>query len=119
MAVNAEGGYYSSLSGPDKKRYAVKIEDFAKIKYCKSIDPYEIKEWVDDVELWPELEFGDIYTYLIDGKGIYTKETLKSYKSLDAYNYYTRQVIFVMKCIIKDFCFVFQWLGRNCIFTSS
>ena len=53
MAVNAESRYYLSLSGPDKKRYAVKVEDFANIKYCKSIDPYEIKECVDDVELWP------------------------------------------------------------------
>ena len=100
MAVNAESGYYSSLSGPDKKRYAVKVEDFAKIKYCKSIDPHEIKEWVDDVELW--LNWNSVtstLSYLIDGKGIYTKETLKSYKSLDAYNYYTRQVIFVMKSI--------------------
>ena len=44
MAVNAETGYYSSISGPDKKRYTVKVEDFAKIKYCKSIDLYEIKE---------------------------------------------------------------------------
>ena len=39
MAVNAESGYYSSLPGPDKKRYAVKVEDFGKIKYFKSIDP--------------------------------------------------------------------------------
>ena len=31
MAVNAETGYYSSISGPDKKRYTVKVEDFAKI----------------------------------------------------------------------------------------
>ena len=77
----------------------LKLRILQRLSIVKSIDPYEIKEWVDDVELWPELEFGDIYTYLIDGKGIYTKETLKSYKSLDAYNYYTRQVIFVMKSI--------------------
>uniref|UniRef100_A0A1X7U9T3 Uncharacterized protein n=1 Tax=Amphimedon queenslandica TaxID=400682 RepID=A0A1X7U9T3_AMPQE len=100
MATNGNSGYYSTLSGQDKKRYATKVELFARKKFCMSIDPYEIKEWIDDIELWPEVEFGDIYTYLINSKSIYTKETLKSYKSLKAYNYYTR-----------------QWLGRNCVFT--
>uniref|UniRef100_A0A1X7UQB3 PHD-type domain-containing protein n=2 Tax=Amphimedon queenslandica TaxID=400682 RepID=A0A1X7UQB3_AMPQE len=62
-------------------RYDVPLEHHAQWKHLPHI------------ELWPEVEFGDIYTYLINSKGIYTKETLKSYKSLEAYNYYTRQVI--------------------------
>ena len=45
-------------------------------------------EWIDDVSQWPSLEFGDIYTYLIDTPGTFTRETLIAYKSLEAYNYY-------------------------------
>ena len=45
-------------------------------------DLYSIKqeEWTDDV--WPNVEYGDIYIYLIDTKSAYTKESLKAYKSL-------------------------------------
>ena len=58
----------------------------------KLCDPREIPEeqWSNDVSLWPELEFGQIYTYLIETPGEYTREKLKIYKSLDAYNYYIR-----------------------------
>ena len=37
---------------------------------------------------WPELLFGDVYTYLINTKGLFTKQKLKAYKSLEAYNYF-------------------------------
>ena len=58
----------------------------------KLCDPREIPEeqLSNDVSLWPELKFGQIYTYLIETPGEYTQEKLKSYKSLDAYNYYIR-----------------------------
>ena len=42
----------------------------------------------EDLLQWPKLEFGDFYTYLIETKGVYIKEKLKAYKSLEAYNYY-------------------------------
>ena len=31
-------------------------------------DPYSIKQdkWTDDVKLWPNIEYGDIYMYLIN-----------------------------------------------------
>ena len=31
---------------------------------------------------------GDLYTYLIETKGPFTKESLKAYKSLEAFNYF-------------------------------
>ena len=48
------------------------------------------KNWKDDVSLWPEFE--QIYSYLIDTPGEYTKETLKANKGLEAFNYYVYQV---------------------------
>ena len=37
---------------------------------------------------WPSVEYADIYTYLIDTPGVYTREKLKARKSLDGYNYF-------------------------------
>ena len=53
-------------------------------------DPYGIAgdSWLDDVTKWPSLEFGDVYSYLIDTNGPFTKEKLKAYKSIKAYNYF-------------------------------
>ena len=42
-----------------------------------------------DWQLWPEVEYPDIYNFLIAAPSLYTGDSLKAYKSLDAYNYYT------------------------------
>ena len=41
--------------------------------------------WMEDITKWPSIEFGDLYTYLIESKGPYTKESLKAYESIEAY----------------------------------
>lgn len=84
--------YFSTLPTAEKKRYTYKIELFSKEKFCSNIDPYEMDGWKDDLSLWPPIEFGSIYTYLIDTPGEFTKEKLKAHKSLEAYNYYCRYV---------------------------
>ena len=47
-------------------------------------------EWVDDVAVWPRVGYGCIYSSLIERTGEFTKEKLKAFKSLEAYNYYSR-----------------------------
>lgn len=37
----------------------------------------------------PDLTYGDIYEYLIESPGQYTKESLKAYKSFEAYSTFT------------------------------
>ena len=56
------------------------------------VDPYRVENErrKDDIALWPPVQFGEIYTYLIDTPGQFTREKLKAYKSLDAFNYYIR-----------------------------
>ena len=66
----------------------------SKLQYCHGVeqipDPYSISEgWKKEVESWPDLTYGDIYEYLIETPGQYTKESLKAYKSLEAYSTFT------------------------------
>ena len=63
--------YFSSLEYAAKKRYLEKLT----IDSLQLDDPLAIDEsqWSKDLSQWPELEFGDIYTYLIETKGVYTK----------------------------------------------
>ena len=78
--------YFYSLDYTARKRYLEKL----KVDGETLPDPYGITEdlWLDEVTKWPSVEFGDLYTYLIDTKGPFTKEKLKAYKSLEAYSYF-------------------------------
>ena len=44
--------------------------------------------WTENVLQWPEIEFGDIYTYFINTPGPFTCDTMKAYRSLDAFTFY-------------------------------
>lgn len=95
--------YLATLAEPEKRRYHEKLAILCASTGIPSLpDPYSISEdkWMDDVGLWPPVEFGEIYTYLIDTPGLFTREKLKAYKSLDAYNYYIRQVYMIIYIVI-------------------
>ena len=79
--------YWQGLCSSQKELYSKKLQLLQ-----LSDDLYAIMEekWKDDVALWPKVEFGQIYIYLIDTPGQFTREKLKAYKSLDAFNYYIR-----------------------------
>ena len=42
---------------------------------------------------WPPIEFPHVYTYLIDTPGEFTREKLKAFKSLQAYNYKVKSIL--------------------------
>ena len=62
-----------------------------KLAYNKGLDrlpdPYAItkSEWVNDPSIWPELDFGQVYLYLIETPSMFNKSAMKAYKSLEAY----------------------------------
>lgn len=80
--------YYKSLSGEDQRRYLQKLNYSGVLQLP---DPYDLRNGsvfqVND-KLLPNISWPEVYTYLIDTPGIYTREKLKSYKSLEAYNYF-------------------------------
>ena len=65
----------------------------------KTLDPYQFPstDWIDDVLLWPPVDFPSLYRFFIDAPGGYTRKKLKAYKSLEAYNYYQRFV--ALNCV--------------------
>ena len=53
-------------------------------------DPYSLKGWTSNPSSWPDLTFGDLHTYLIETPSIYTKDSLKVFKSLEAHQFVIR-----------------------------
>ena len=52
-------------------------------------DPYSLKEkWTNDISSLPEITWRDVTEYLLDTPSAYTKESIKAYKSLEAYDYF-------------------------------
>ena len=52
-------------------------------------DPYTLKEkWTNDVSNLPEFTWKDVTEYLLDTPSAYTKESMKAYKSLEAYDHF-------------------------------
>eukprot|EP00731_Ephydatia_muelleri_P024890 Em0016g1161a len=82
----------NELFPSDKERYDKKLQCLYGLgTYC---DPFGIPDqhWVDDVSKWPPVDYPSIYnyTYFIETPGGYTRERLKAFKNLEAYNYYQR-----------------------------
>ena len=65
--------------------------------------------WKEEVHCLPDLCFTDIFNYLINIPSDYTKENLKAYKSLEAYNFFVcGHVHDVLYPVTSDsqFCFI-------------
>ena len=83
--------YYTALPADAQRRYKEKLRLVGNID-----DPYLLwessernrsrpVEWYN----WPDVEYPDIYNYLIETPSLYTKESLKAYKSLSGYRLYS------------------------------
>ncbi|KAL5479152.1 hypothetical protein EMCRGX_G022640 [Ephydatia muelleri] len=85
----------NELFPSDEERYDKKLQCLYGLgTYC---DPFGIPDqhWVDDVSKWPPVDYPRIYncTYFIETPGGYTRERLKAFKSLEAYNFYQRLIV--------------------------
>ncbi|XP_046544227.1 uncharacterized protein LOC124254350 [Haliotis rubra] len=106
--------YYKSLSTTDKLRYEEKLNFLG---FCLDDDPYVInKRWSDDVTQWPDLQYGDLYTYLIETPGPYTRTSLRSFRSLEAYIFFESgwvQTTFIRHNAAKTNCILKAKVHRS------
>ena len=82
-------------------------------------NPYDLLGWKNEVSSLPDISWPDIYNYLINHpSSVFTNESLKAYKSLDAYNYFVSGHIQEVHYheIAKDckFCFIKSEAGTLC-----
>ena len=76
--------YYSELDDAAQSRYRAKLVLLGGIQ-----DPYlQQTPTSDSLVEWPEVEYPDIYNYLVAIPSAYTQDQLKAYKSLNAYNFF-------------------------------
>ena len=77
--------YFTALDPVAKSRYESKLTYKGRSNEEIMLpDPYAFKEWHNDPRSWPDLTFGDT-------PGIYTRESLKAYKSLEAYDFFSKR----------------------------
>ncbi|XP_041376642.1 uncharacterized protein LOC121389093 [Gigantopelta aegis] len=74
------------LSYRDTLDTSVRLRYDNKLKLIDGNDPYELKNWSDNVDILPGITYMDIVNYLLFTPSAYTADDLKSYKGLDAYN---------------------------------
>ena len=77
MGQNRAMAYGNTLPVAENRRYLLKLE----VLYNSNdpdiaIDSYQLHDgkWKDGVTLWPPVEFGEMYAYLIDTPGPFTTE---------------------------------------------
>ena len=98
-------GYFENLDAEDKDLYKKKLT-LHNLEILP--DPYSSDGWKDDVSLLPDIGWPDIYHYLIHTPSTFTHESLKAYKSLEAYNLFVsghvQDVFYHAIEIANDFC---------------
>ena len=72
-----------SLDVKAKQRYLRKLK-VIEIDMCPYMIPAD--SWKNDPTSWPQLEWPEVYSYLVETPGVFTREAMKNRKSLEAYN---------------------------------
>ena len=78
--------YSVDLSDEDLTRYREKLK-LATVEQLQ-IHKLSRKIWINDISSLPETTWRDVTEYLLDTPSAYTKESIKAYKSLEAYDYF-------------------------------
>lgn len=78
--------FFKQLDEAGKHRYKVKLNLIGAKE-----DPYLIQrgDWSGNKDLLPDVEFPDIYIYLINSPSPFTKNELRAYKATETWAYFT------------------------------
>ena len=82
-----KSSYFSSLEENDQQKYIEKLT----LQSLKLLpDPFNVDDtdWNTDVTKLPDIHYPDICNYLLETPSEYTRDKLKAYKSLEAYNFF-------------------------------
>lgn len=96
MAAVESSQSTSSTTSSSFSDYFYKLEPNVKARYiekislCDGIDPYAMNKdsFSTDFKDLPKLEFPDISNYLVVQTSFYSKQQMKAFKSLEAYNFF-------------------------------
>jgi len=77
--------YYNTLDSSHQELYDSKLSA-AGVEMCIYRMPED--SWCNNPRKWPQVEYGDIYSYLIDFPRLFSREKMKNYKSLGAHSYF-------------------------------
>lgn len=68
----------------------------------------------EDCKLLPTVTYPDVYHYLVDTACVYSREAVKAYRSLDAYNYFlSGKVGKIQSFTDKDYHIVYGEVGAS------
>ncbi len=80
--------------------YSSSLDPVARGRYLKRLEVLGLKEnddtyteensgrFIDDIASWPPIEYGHIFCYFVERSGVYRRQELMQWKSLEAYNYF-------------------------------
>ena len=79
--------YFKSLEPNDAQCYVKKLT--LTTGECLP-DQYTLvaEEWEENINKFPDITWRDVTEYLIETSSLYTKESMKAYKSLEAFDYF-------------------------------
>ncbi|KAG0418624.1 hypothetical protein HPB47_004701 [Ixodes persulcatus] len=80
--------YYRRLPSNDRVRYE---QTLTCLGGCAIIDPFDPSNaglFNEEQRLYPQVTWPELHDYLINTPGLFTRERLKAYKSLEAHNYF-------------------------------
>ena len=80
--------YYNGLKNTAKSRYREKLTVGLTIEDDPYIPENHKNYFIDNISLWPKVEYGHIFACFIERPGVYTQQQLLLWKQLESYNYF-------------------------------